>query len=168
MTCKTVFRCVLMTLTLAAIAIAQSPKPGLLTTQELKKAVPDSYFFNGQSAPVQLRNSAGFRNAKGKMFLTAIVDTSGYSTDVQQKYTGLLITEAKVTIGDSSLEPGQYAFGTTKEGKFVVMNVAGDDVFSVPVTVDDKLMHPVPLKMAAEGDAYKLYLGKRWVAVKPD
>jgi hypothetical protein len=155
-------------LALTVLAAAQSTKPGLLTAQDLKRAVPDSYFFNGQSAPVQMRNAAGFRTSKGQMFFAAMVDTSGYSSDIQQKYQGLVITEAKVKIGGSTLEPGQYAFGTTKEGKFVVMNVAGADLFSTPVMMDDKMMHPVPLKMVEDGDDYKLYLGKKWVAIKPE
>jgi hypothetical protein len=152
----------------AAFVVAQDAKPGLLNAQDLKKAVPDSYFFNGQSAPVQMRNAAGFRTPKGQMFFAAMVDTSGYSSDVQQKYQGLVITEAKVSIGNSSLDPGQYAFGTTKEGKFVLMNVAGTELFSVPITTDDKMARPVPLKMMEDGGAYKLYLGKRWVAVKAE
>jgi hypothetical protein len=158
----------LIVLSAAALVAAQGAKPGLLGAQDLKKAVPDSYFFNGQSAPVQMRNAAGFRTSKGQMFLAAMVDTSGYSSDVQQKYQGLVITEAKVMIGDSSLEPGQYAFGTTKEGKFVLMNVAGTELFSDPIHTDDKMARPVPLKIIEDGGAYKLYLGKRWVAVKSE
>jgi hypothetical protein len=153
---------------LTVCAAAQAGKAGLLTAQDLKKAVPDSYFYNGQSAPVQMRNAAGFRTARGQMFLAAMVDTSGYSSEVQEKYTGLLITEAKVMIGDAALDPGQYAFGTTKEGKFVVMDVAGTGLVSAPITLDDRMLHPVPLKMVQDGGSYKLYLGKKWIAIKPE
>jgi hypothetical protein len=62
----------------------QGPKH-LLSSDELKKAVPAEYFFRGQKAPTQVRNSAGFQLADGKMTLAALVDASGYSTAIQQK-----------------------------------------------------------------------------------
>ena len=44
-------------------ASAQQEGTGALSAEALKKVVPATYFFRGQSAPVQLRNSAGFRTA---------------------------------------------------------------------------------------------------------
>ena len=102
----------------------------MLGSDELKKAVPSEYFFRGQKAPVQLRNAVGFKGPEGKMVLAALVDASGYSTAIQQKYQGLLITEVKLNIGGSTLPPGQYGFGFTSDGKFMVMDVGNDDVLS--------------------------------------
>ena len=79
-------------------ALAQQPKPGILNSEDLKRLVPSAYFFRGQSASVQLRNSAGFSNAQGKMVLAGLVDTSGYAADVQAKYQGFLITELNLEI----------------------------------------------------------------------
>ena len=45
---------------------ATEPSPGVLSVEDVKRVVPPSYFFRGQSAPVQLRNSAGFRTSDGK------------------------------------------------------------------------------------------------------
>ncbi len=59
------------------ILSAQQPKAGVLNSQEVKRVVPATYFFRGQSAPVQLRNSAGFSVADGKLVLAGFVDTSG-------------------------------------------------------------------------------------------
>ena len=42
---------------------------------------------------------SAFQLADGKMVIAALVDASGYSTAIQQKYQGLLITETKLTIG---------------------------------------------------------------------
>jgi hypothetical protein len=147
---------------------AQQAKPGALSAEELKHAVPTTYFFDGQTAPVQLRNAAGFRAAGGKLVLAALVDTSGYATDIAEKYQGLLITQVRLRIEGSELAPGAYGFGFTKEGKFLVMNVAGDEALSVSAQTDEKLAHPVPLKIAEEGGGYRLCAGKKWVALKAE
>jgi hypothetical protein len=146
----------------------QPPKPGLLGPEALKHAVPDSYFFRGQSAPVQLRNSAGFSNAGGKLVLAGLVDTSGYAADIQAKYQGFLITEVKLNIQGSELAPGEYGFGFSKDGKFLVMDVGANDLFTVAAKVDDTLPHPVPLKIVEDGGAYRLYAGRKWVSLKAE
>src|SRR5690242_3764428 len=104
----------------SALAFAQA-KPGVLSADEVKHLAPATYFFAGQSAPVQLRNSSGFRSADNKLVLVGLVDTSGYAADVQQKYMGFFITEAKLKVGDAVINPGQYGFGFSKDGKFMVL-----------------------------------------------
>jgi len=151
---------------LGAYGLAQQASKHLLSGDELKKVVPTEYFYRGQKAPVQLRNAIGWQGADGKMFLAALVDNSGYSTAIQQKYQGLLITEIKVSIGGSELAPGQYGFGFTAEGKFMVMNVANEDVLSVPFDTDSGLKRAVPLKLVEDGGGFKLYAGKKWVGIK--
>ena len=97
----------------------------------------------------------------------ALVDASGYSTAVQQKYQGLLISETKLNIGGSELAPGAYGFGFAGD-KFTVMNVANEDVLSVPSQTDASLKRPVPLKLTEDGGVYKLYAGRKWITVKPE
>jgi hypothetical protein len=80
----------------------------------------------------------------------------------------MLVTETKLNIGGSSLGPGQYGFGFTADGKFVVMDVANSDVLSASYQTDAALQHAVPLKLIADGDGYKLYAGKKWIAVKSE
>jgi hypothetical protein len=149
-----------------ASAAAQQASKHILSGDEVKKAVPAEYFFRGQKAPVQLRNAVGFQLADGKIMLAALVDASGYSTAIQQKYQGLLITETKLNIGGSVLPPGQYGFGFTADGKVSVMDVANHDVLSAPSQTDAALQRAVPLKLVEDGTAYKLYAGKRWVEIK--
>ncbi len=149
-------------------SLPQQVSRHLLSADELKKAVPAEYFYDGQKAPTQVRNSAGFQLADGKMTLAALVDASGYSTAVQQKYQGMLITEGKLNIGGSALTPGEYGFGFTAEGKFVVMNVANQDVLSVAYHTDADLKRAVPLKVLEDGEGFKLYAGKKWVPVRPE
>ena len=152
----------------ALLLSAQQAKPGVLGADELKKVVPAAYFFRGQSASVQLRNSAGIRVQDGKLLLAGLVDTAGYSADIAAKYQGFLITEVKLKIEDSDLAPGQYGFGFSKDGKFTVMDVGANDLLSVAAKTDENLKRPVPLKIVEDNGAYKLYAGKKWVTLKPE
>jgi len=155
-------------LAMVGSAVAQQATKHVLSADELKKAVPAEYFFRGQKAPVQLRNAVGLQLADGKIALAALVDASGYSTAIQQKYQGMLITEIKLNVGGSSLAPGQYGFGFSADGKFNVMDVGNNDVLSTASQTDAALQHAVPLKLVEDGGGYKLYAGKKWVALKPE
>jgi len=157
-----------VTLLLLGSSLAQQASKHVLSGDELKKAIPAEYFFRGQKAPVQVRNAGGFQLADGKMMFAALVDTSGYSTSIQQKYQGMLITESKLNIGGSELAPGEYGFGFTADGKFVVMDVANNDALSVASQADPALQHAVPLKLVEDGGGYKLYAGKKWVGIKAE
>ena len=139
----------------------------VLGPDELKKVVPSSFFFAGQSAPVQTRNSVGLKNAAGKVVLAGLVDVSGYSTGIQEKYQGFLLAETKVSFDGQTLEPGAYGFGF-KDGKFIVMNLASTDLLSVASQIDELLKRPVPLKLEKDGSAYRLYAGRKYVALKAD
>src|SRR3981081_623260 len=122
----------------------------ILSGDALKKVVPTTYFFAGQSAPVQTRNSVALKTAGGHFVLAGLVDTSGYSTAIQEKYQGFFITETKLSFDGAMLDPGEYGFGF-KDGKFIVMNVAATDLFSIASPDDDPLKHPVPLKFQNDG-----------------
>jgi hypothetical protein len=152
---------------LLTAAFAQKTAQHLLSADELKKVVPAEFFFAGQKAPTQLRNATGFQTADGKFTFASLVDASGYSTAIQQKYQGMLITERKINVGGSTLSPGQYGFGFTSD-KFVVMNVANEDALTVSYQTDANLPHAVPLKLVEDGGGYKFYAGKKWVAIKPE
>jgi hypothetical protein len=149
------------------MALAAQAGAQVLTGDQVKKLAPTNYFFAGQSAAVQVRNTAALKNSAGKLVLAGLVDTSGYSTAIQEKYQGFLITETKLSFAGATLEPGQYGFGF-KEGKFIVMNVAATDLFSIPIQADDQLKHPVPLKFEKDGSGYRLYAGPKYVVMKAD
>jgi len=151
---------------LLALAVGQLSAQ-VLGEDALKKVVPASFFFAGQSAPVQMRNSVGLKNAAGKLMLAGLVDASGYSTAIQEKYQGFLITETKLAFDGQTLDPGAYGFGF-KDGKFIVMNVASTDLLSVASQNDDQLKRPVPLKLEKDGASYRLYAGRKYVVVKAD
>jgi hypothetical protein len=151
---------------LTSFAWTQQTKPtGVLPSAELKTIVPPSYFYRGQSASVQLRNSAGIRTTDQKYILAGLVDTSGYATDVAQKYQGFFITEVKLKIEGSELAPGEYGFGFVKDN-FVITDVGANDLLSVSSKVDNDLKRPVPLKITQEGSAYRLYAGRKYVTLQ--
>lgn len=164
---KTIRLSLAIVLALAAVAaLAQQATQHVLSREEINKVTPTDFFYRGQKAPVQMRNAVGFQLADSKMTLAALVDASGYSTAIQQKYQGMLITESKLSISGSELSPGEYGFGFTADGKFVVMDVANNDVLSAEYQTDQELKRPVPLKLTEDGDGYKLYEGRKWVAIK--
>jgi hypothetical protein len=167
---KRIFQVTVMAIvasSLVSAAAAQEAKPGLLGADDIKKVAPKDYFFRGQSAPVQTRNCSGVRVQGDKLVLAGLVDTSGYAADVKAKYQGFFITEVKLDIEGSSVNPGQYGFGFTQDGKFVLMDVGANDLVSAAAKTEDNLHRPVPLKIAEEGGVYRLYAGKKWVAIKP-
>jgi hypothetical protein len=139
----------------------------IVNGDELNKVIPKSYFYAGQSAPVQERNSVALKNSAGKFTLAGLVDTSGYSTAIAAKYQGFLITESKLTFDGATLEIGAYGFGF-KDGKFYVTNVAAGDVFSVASQRDDQVKHPVPLKFEKTDGGYRLYAGRAYVTFKTE
>src|ERR1700686_3247914 len=112
---------------LVSLALAQAGAQ-ILTGDQVKKLAPNSYYFAGQSAAVQVRNTAGLKNAAGKVVLAGLVDTSGYSTAIQEKYQGFLITETKLSFEGATLDPGEYGFGF-KDGTFIVINGPATDLF---------------------------------------
>jgi hypothetical protein len=156
---------------LAASAHAQStPAPGLLNRDQAAAIFPDKVFYRGQSANVQGRNSAGIRLADGKLVLLAIVDTSGYSTSVQETYQAYLITEVTIRIGDQTLKPGAYGFGFIAGDRVVVMDLGANELLHTATTKDASLARPTPLQLIADKtpDHYRLYLGRSYVTLAPN
>ena len=156
-----------MMLLVIAVALVAQAGAQVLTADQVKKIAPASFYFAGQSASVQVRNTVGLKNSAGKPVLAGLVDTSGYSTAIAEKFQGFLITETKLSFDGATLDPGAYGFGF-KDGKFTVMNVSAADVFSVSSQNDDQLKHPVPLKLEKDAAGYRLYAGKKYVTFKAD
>ena len=154
-------------LSFAVSVVGQSApsKPTVVDETGLKKVVPEAYFFRGLSATTQLRNSAAVHYPDDFYVIAGLVDTSGYSSDIKAKYTGLFITEKKLRFdGGGVLGPGEYGMGYTDDVKFHSLNVAGDVVLVSDIHLDDNLKRPQPLKIVIDGDNAKLYLGKKYVS----
>lgn len=151
---------------LSICAFAQQSKPaGVVPAVDLKTVVPASYFYRGQSASVQTRNSAAIRTKDSKYILAGLVDTSGYASNVAAKYQGFFITEVKLKVGDAELAPGEYGFGFVGD-RFLITDVGANDVLSTASHHDDNLKRAVPLKITEDGGGYRLYAGKKYVALE--
>jgi hypothetical protein len=139
--------------------------PAILKASEAGPILPATVFFRGQSASIQARNSAGIRLSKDALLLATLVDTSGYSSSVQQKYQAYLITESPIEIGGHRLAPGAYGCGFIADNTFLVMDIGGHDLFTTKSTRDTALSRPTPLQIlsAPATHGYRLYAGRNFV-----
>lgn len=158
------FSIVIALFIVAGVVVAQGGVT-ILTGADLTRVVPTGFYFQGLSAPTQMRNSAAARFGTDRYVISGLVDTSGYSADVRAKYVGFLITDSAITLGGESLPPGAYGFGFATEGKMTIMDLAGKDLLSVPVTNDKDLRRPRPLMMSADPGGVRLYAGKDYVVI---
>ena len=154
----------LVLLAITGSASAQD-RPTILTGTELTRVVPTGFYFQGLSAPTQMRNSAAARFGKERFVISGLVDTSGYSADIREKYVGFLITDSEITLNGTSLPAGAYGFGFATEGKMTIMDLAGKDLLSVAITNDKELRRPRPLMMAADPGGVRLYNGRNYVVI---
>jgi hypothetical protein len=150
----------------SAVASPPDGKESALKASEITgKIFPDQVFFRGQVAPVQMRNTAGIRFSDDAYVLGGLVDSSGYSSDIRQKYQGYLITEVALEIGGQKLPAGAYGFGFVAGGKFIAMDLGAHDVLQASSTKDTEMKRPVPLQIVSTGGKYRLYSGRDYVEV---
>jgi len=161
-------------LAVAAVSIAHPQsatnsapvKEGVLTAADVgNKLLPEKVFFRGQIAPVQARNTGGVRYADGMLVFAGLVDSSGYSTGLREKYQAYLINEVPIEVGGQALKPGAYGIGFLEGNKFVVMDIGANDVFQAASVKDTEMKRPVPLQFTAASGAgnYRLYHGRDYV-----
>lgn len=139
--------------------------PTILTGAELTRVVPTGFYFQGQSAPTQMRNSAAARFGTNRLVIAGLVDTSGYAADVRAKYEGFLITDMTISINGSELGTGAYGIGFSDAGKLLVMDISGKEVLSVTTAKDNALKRPRPLMMANSPDGIRLYSGRDYAVI---
>jgi hypothetical protein len=149
---------------LTAMVLTAQQKAGVRGADDLRKWRLRLICFAGNRPRYSC--AIGFGTADGQLVRAGLVDTSGYAADVQARCQGVFDHGSETEHRGSELNPGQYGFGFSKEGKFLVMDVGDNDLFTASGTVDDKQAHPVPLKIVQEGDCYRLYAGRKWVGLK--
>ena len=145
---------------MASVALAQPAKTGtVLDRTQASKIMPATVFFRGQTAPTQGRNSGGVHFANGRYMLAALVDTSGYATEVRQTYQGYLLTEETLDFGGHHLAPGAYGFGFIGNHKFVVLDIGGHRLFETSSQAFAG-RRPVPLEVLSAQNGYELCSGR--------
>ena len=138
----------------------------VLTGPELARVVPPGFYFQGLTAPTQMRNSTAARFGTNRYVIAGLVDTSGYAADVRAKYEGFLITDFAITINGSELGVGAYGFGFTNDGKLNILDLAGKEVLSVSTSKDSALKRARPLMMSKAGSGIRLYNGKDYAVIE--
>lgn len=149
---------------LPLLVAAQGPAT-ILAGADLTRVVPPGFYFQGLTAPTQMRNSAAARFGTNRYVIAGLVDTSGYAADVRAKYEGFLITDSSITINGSKLGVGAYGFGFSNDGKLNVLDLAGNEILSVSTTKDKQLKRPRPLMMIKSGNGIRLYSGKDYAVI---
>lgn len=161
------FSAQLACLAAAALAVplfAAAQTAGVLDAQQAGKLLPPSVYFDGQSASTQLRNATGVRFADGQLTLAVLVDSSGYSGAVAQKYQGYLLTQAPLDFGGRRLPAGAYGMGVV-HGELVIMDIGNHDVLRTAATHDAAMHRPVPLQITAgtTPGSYRLCFGRECI-----
>jgi len=149
------------------VPLSASPQTSgvILSGADLTRVVPTSFYFQGLSAPTQMRNAAAVRFGDNHYVIAGMVDTSGYAADVRAKYEGFLITDTPITVNGKDLGIGAYGFGFTNDAKLNVLDLSGKEVFSVATNKDSELKRPRPLMMTSSGGTVRLYAGKDYVTI---
>ncbi len=146
-------------------AVSAQDAGTVLMGAELTRVVPPGFYFQAQSAPTQMRNSAAVRFGTNRYVIAGFVDTSGYAADVREKYQGFLITDSPIKVGGSELGTGAYGFGFTNDGKFAVLDLSGKEIMSMAAAQDKELKRPRPLMMSKAADGIRLYAGRSYVVI---
>lgn len=144
---------------------AEGKEAALKSADITPKLFPERVFFRGQSAPVQFRNTGGVRFSDDFYVLAGVVDNSGYSTGLREKYQAYLLNEVTLQISGQTLKPGAYGFGFQEGGKFLIMDIGANDLLSTTSQRDADLKRPVPLQVVASSTSgsYRLYAGRDYV-----
>ena len=137
----------------------------ILAGAELRRVVPGAFYFQGQSAPTQVRNSAAARFGTDRYVIVGMVDTSGYSAEIRARYEGFFITDSAITVGGETLSTGAYGFGFSSDGKLNILDLANKEVISVSITKDSAMRRPRPLQMTVSGAEVRLYRGRDYVVI---
>src|SRR5579859_5446123 len=146
-----------------------------VTGKAFDKAMPKDFYLEGNAIPTQARNAALVKTPNGARVLFALIDTAGYSSQIKQKYIGMLITEGRISVCGKAIDVGSYGFGldrppaTSKDdAKFHLYNQAGTEVASCNAPYDATIKIPKPLQVSVskDGSAF-LMLGRYRLEIKP-
>jgi hypothetical protein len=138
-----------------------------VTGEALTNAVPDHFDLEKNQIPVQKIYAALLKTGKGAKVVLGLLDTSASSSRIRRRYTGMLISETKISVCGISLGAGSYGFGLSPKapgedyGRFRLYNQAGDEVGECDVKIDESIKTPKPLAVStAKGGPTKLVLFK--------
>jgi ethanolamine utilization protein EutA (predicted chaperonin) len=152
----------------SAYTAAAQDSVKVLEGSAAKVFVPTGFYFEGQSAPTQMRNSGVATLGEKRHVIVGLVDTSGYSADVAAKYEGFFITDSDVEIGGKKLETGAYGFGFTRDGKINIHDIGGKTIVTAETRDDADLKRPRPLMLMVVNGELRFYKGRTYAVVAAD
>jgi len=141
-------------------------EPAVVSEDELPHVVPAGFYYEGQVAPTQMRNAAAVRIREKKHVIAALVDNSGYASEIRAKIEGFWATDVPLRIGGKALPVGVYPFGVTSQGVMNIFDLAGTLILSVKTSRDTGLRNPRPLSLVIGGDGIRFYRGRDYVSVE--
>lgn len=145
-----------------------------VTGDALVRAVPNDFYLEGNRIPVEKHNAALLKTPRGARVVVALIDTAGYSSQIKQKYIGMLITESRLSVCGNSIGVGSFGFGLDRPpanssgpATFKLYNQAGEKVGECSARRDDNIKQPRPLGVATpSGAPARLELGKYVIEIK--
>jgi hypothetical protein len=152
----------------AAVSATAQDAVKVLERSEAKALVPTGFYFEGQSAPTQMRNTGVATVGDKRHVIVGLVDTSGYSADVAAKYEGFFITDSKVKIGGKKLGTGAYGFGFTRDGKINIHDIGGKTIATGETKDDSELKRPRPLMLMIVDGELRFYKGRTYAVISAD
>jgi hypothetical protein len=146
-----------------------------ITGKAFDSAMPKDFYLEGNAIPTEKRNAALLKTPAGARLLFALIDTAGYSSQIKQKYIGMVITEGPFSVCGKQVGVGSYGFGLERpaanskdDAKFHLYNQAGGEVASCSAPLDSTLKMARPLQVSGgKGGPAALDLGKYKVEIKP-
>jgi len=159
----------------ASLVLILTGAAGVLTAQAgfeviggkaFDSAFVKDFYLEGNSIPTEKRNAALIKTPSAARVEFALLDTSGYSSQVQEKYTGMVISEGPVTVCGVKLGVGSYGFGTKLphppgggDAQVFFYDQAGAKLGECSASRDMALKTPKPLQVTVSGGKARLYLG---------
>ena len=148
----------------------------LVTGKAFDSALPKDFYLEGNAIPTAKRNAAMATSPSGARALFALLDTTGYASNITQKYVGMMITEGDLTICGQKTGVGSYGFGWERPargtedpgpGKFFLYNQAGAKLAEceTPRDADIKTPRPLQVVVGTDGTA-RLYYGRHALDLK--
>ena len=168
---------VVASLLLSAMVASPASAQGMFKVEKgeaFNKIVPKDFVLEENAIPAEKRNTVLALTPSGGRVIAGLLDTSGYSSQVQEKYRGMLISEGSVNVCGHEVGTGSYGFGFTKapgasQGKtsdFMLYDQAGKKVMECTAKWDAKLKSPRPLQVVVNGGTARLYVSRSWVELK--
>jgi hypothetical protein len=145
----------------------------VVTGKPFDSAFVKDFYLEGNSIPTEKRNAALVKTPAGARVEFALLDTSGYSSQIQEKYSGMIISEGDLSLGGVKLGVGSFGFGTkmphppgNADAQVFFYDQAGKKLGECTAKKDSAAKAPRPLQVTVSGGGARLYLGVYWVELQ--